>query len=376
MKKNWLKKGIFALVILLAVAGFLFIPSILAGNETGSGPNPRAMMAGGAPVFSVRVEETQVQTLFAFLDVNGDIVSAQQADVFPDVAGRLVSVRVGLGSYVRQGEIIAEVDPSRPGTNFMNSPVYAPISGIVSKMPLSVGMTVGTNTSITVISSNGSTEITARIPEREIAGLVPGLKAEVSLQAYPGETFTATVTRVSPVLDSASRTKLINLKFDQNDDRVKAGMFARISINTRSYTDVLIIPSEAVVSNRGVDTVFVLGLDNTGQPFVTRREVSTGVTLQGLTEIKSGLAQGEAVVVQGQQLLSGGERVRVIGDFIVQADNPPAESVRPEGARPDGAVPGVRPDGAMPSGVRPEGAIPGARPDGTMPEGNRPGGAR
>ena len=352
MKKNWLKKGIFAVVILLAVAGFLFIPSILAGNTTGSGPNPRAMMAGGAPVFSVRVEEVQVQTLHAFLDVNGDIVSAQQADVFPDVAGRLVSVRVALGSYVRQGEIIAEVDPSRPGTTFMNSPVYAPISGIVSKMPLSVGMTVGTNTSITVISSNGSTEITARIPEREIAGLVPGLKAEVSLQAYPGETFTATVTRVSPILDSASRTNLINLRFDQNDNRVKAGMFARISINTRSYTDILAIPTEAVVSNRGVGSVFVIGLDNNGQPFVTRREVSTGVTLQGWTEIRSGLAVGEAVVVQGQQLLSGGERVRIIGDFIVQADNAPlggtAGSDRPEGARPDGN----RPEGDRPGGVR------------------------
>jgi multidrug efflux pump subunit AcrA (membrane-fusion protein) len=361
MKKNWLKKSVFTVIILLALAGFLFIPSMMAGNGTAGGANPRAMMAGGPAVFSVRAEEAQVLTLHAFLDVNGDIVSSQQADVFPDVSGRLVSVRVGLGSYVRQGEIIAEIDPSRPGTTFMNSPVYAPISGIVSKTPLSIGMTVGTNTSITVISSNGSTEITARIPEREIAGIVPGLKAEVSLQAYPGETFTATVTQVSPVLDSASRTKLINLTFDQNDDRVKAGMFARISINTRSYNDVLTIPSEAVVSNRGVDTVFVLSLDNAGQPIVTRREVSTGVTLQGLTEIKSGLAQGVAVIVQGQQLLSGGERVRVIGDFIVQADNTPAESVRQE----------------MPtSGDRPDGAIPGTRPEGTMPEGSRPGGAR
>jgi hypothetical protein len=40
--------------------------------------------------------------------------------------------------------------------------------------------------------------------------------------------------------------------------------------------------------------------------------VETCVTLNGLTEIKSGLSEGEAVVIQGQQLLSGGEAVRVI----------------------------------------------------------------
>jgi len=339
MKKNWLKKGIFAIVILITIAGFLFGPSILATRGSNASPPPRGMSA-----FSVRTAEAQIQTLNAFLDVNGDIVSPQQADVFPDVAGRLVSVNVVLGSYVRQGQLIAEIDPSRPGSTFMNSPVYAPISGIISKTPISVGMTVGTNTSITVISANGSALISARIPEREIAGLVPGLKAEVSLQAYPGETFTATVTQVSPVLDSASRTKLINLAFDQNDSRIKAGMFARISINTRTYTDIITVPAEAVISNHGINTVFVVGQNNNGQPVAVKREVSCGVTLQGRTEIKSGLSEGESVIVQGQQLLSGGESLRIVGIPIAQAENTnsstEAGSTRPEGARPESAAPG------------------------------------
>ena len=118
------------------------------------------------------------------------------------------------------------VDPSRIGAAYRNSPVYAPIAGIISKTPLSPGMTVSPSTSVTVISAGESLEINARIPEREVAGLAPGLAAEVSLQAYPGETFRASVTRVSPVIDSGSRTKLITLKFDRNDSRINAGMFA------------------------------------------------------------------------------------------------------------------------------------------------------
>jgi multidrug efflux pump subunit AcrA (membrane-fusion protein) len=309
--KTWLKKSVFIVGTILIAGGLLFIPPMLA-----NGDDKIVAETKETPVYSVRTANVSKQTLSAYFTINGDIVAAQQADVFPDVAGKLVSVRTSLGSYVRKGELIAEVDPSRPGTTYMNSPVYAPISGIVSKTPLSVGMTVSPNTSITVISVSENLEISARIPEREIAGLTAGLKADVSLQAYPGETFSATITRVSPILDSASRTKLINLKFDDNDSRINAGMFARIRLNTRSYPNILAIPAEAVISNHSVNTVYVVHTNITGLPVAARREVNCGVTLQGWTEIKSGLAEGEAVIVQGQQLLSGGEGLRIIGNSI------------------------------------------------------------
>jgi multidrug efflux pump subunit AcrA (membrane-fusion protein) len=309
-KGSWLKKSVLVAATLLIGGGLLIGPIFLARADD------QIEAETNTPVYSVRIANAQKQTLNAYLDVNGDIVAAQQADVFPDVTGKLVSVRVSLGSYVRKGDLIAEVDPSRPGLAYMNSPVYAPLSGIVSKTPLSVGMTVSPGTSITLISENENFEISARIPEREIAGLRTGLIADVSLQAYPGETISATVSRVSPILDSVSRTKLINLEIDKNDNRINAGMFARIRINTRSYPDVLTVPAEAVINNRGAETVYVMLQDEKGQPVAAKREVSCGVTLQGWTEIKSGLGEGETVIVLGQQLLSGGERLRVIGNQV------------------------------------------------------------
>lgn len=310
MEKNKkLKTGLMIIGTLLIGGGLLFGPSVLAGADNTANPQTTE-----TPVYSVKSADVIKQTLNAGLEVNGDIVSAQQADVFPDVAGKLVYVRAALGSYVRKGEVIAEVDPSRPGATYMNSPVYAPISGIVSKTPLSPGMTVSSITSITAISVSENLEISARIPEREIAGLTNGLKAEVSLQAYPGEIFTATVIHVSPILDSVSRTKLITLKFDRNDSRINAGMFARLKINTRSYQNVITVPAEAVINNRGVDTVYVIQ-NKAGIPTAVKREVTRGVTLQGWTEIKSGLNEKETVIVQGQQLLSGGESLRIISQL-------------------------------------------------------------
>ncbi|MDR1106572.1 MAG: efflux RND transporter periplasmic adaptor subunit [Treponema sp.] len=307
-KKKGLKTAGIVLGIMIAAGALVFGPGLsAAGNKTGEETE-----TGESPVFSVKTESAERRTLRAFLEVNGDIVSGQEADVFPDVPGKLIRVNAALGSPVRRGDVIAEVDPSRPGASYMNSPVYAPLSGTVSRTPLSVGSTVDTGTSIAAISAINNLEITARIPEREIAGLKPGLKAEVTVQAYPGERFSATVSRVSPVLDSASRSKLITLTFDRNDSRINAGMFGRIKINTRTYDNVLTVPAEAVVNKGGEITVYVLRNAMTDLPRTEKRGVEAGVTLNGRTEIRSGLDAGEAVVVQGQQLLSGGEAVRVI----------------------------------------------------------------
>jgi multidrug efflux pump subunit AcrA (membrane-fusion protein) len=290
-----------------AAAALVLGPSLLAsGNDTKTKTENAE-----TPVWSVKTEMAEKRTLHAVLEVNGDIVSEQEADVFPDVPGKLVRVYAALGSQVRKGDVIAEVDPSKPGTAYMNSPVYAPMSGTVSKIPLSAGSTVTQGTSIAVVSVITNLEISARIPEREIAGLQTGLSADVRLEAYPGERFTATVRRVSPVLDSASRTKLITLTFNEDDVRINAGMFARVRLNTRTYSNVLTVPAEAVVNKHGEIALYVLR-ETAGTPHAERRTVETGVTLNGWTEIRAGIDEGEAVLVQGQQLLSGGEAVEVI----------------------------------------------------------------
>jgi multidrug efflux pump subunit AcrA (membrane-fusion protein) len=85
-------------------------------------------------------------------------------------------------------------------------------------------------------------------------------------------------------------------------------MFARLRINTINYPGILAVPAEAVVNKHGVSIVYV-----TRGGRAESRHVATGVTINGLTEITSGLSAGESVVIQGQQLLSGGEAVRVIG---------------------------------------------------------------
>jgi multidrug efflux pump subunit AcrA (membrane-fusion protein) len=312
-----------AITAILA-AGLVFIPSILAEDAA----KPVKVETEEAPIFSVKVTDAQKRTLRSYLEVNGDIVSDRQVKVFPETSGKLATVRVALGSVVRQGDLIAEVNPSRPGVQYSMSPVYAPISGTVSATPLAAGSTVSQGDSIATISVIENLQIEALIPEREVSQLKAGLTADVTLQAYPGETFTATVARVSPVLDPASRTKKIVLSFDKNDSRVNAGMFARISLVTGTYANIVTVPAGAVINHFGTQAVYVLQNGVGGLPHASLREVKTGVTIDtgangggtngaALTEIRTGIAAGEKVIIQGQQFITDGAPVRVIGSVAL-----------------------------------------------------------
>jgi multidrug efflux pump subunit AcrA (membrane-fusion protein) len=327
---NSKKRTVFIIVItVLIAAGFIYVPSLLAekggvdgpdtggpqggppGGPPGGGPgiNARGADTKTASVFSVRTAPAMRKTLEAYIEINGNIVAEQQVSVVPDAAGKLVSLEVQLGSPVSKGQIIARVDPSRPGTSYSLSPVSAPIAGIVVSGPLAVGSTVTTGTTIMTIAASNTIQIEANIPEREIGQLRTGLTATVTLEAFPGELFNAAIIQVSPVVDPISRTKKVILNFDRQDSRINPGMFARIKLKTRVYADVISVPSEALTEVRGISGVYIVEASSVAR-FI---EVETGVSVDGETEIKSGLTGNEAVVIQGQQFLSGGAAVRIIG---------------------------------------------------------------
>ena len=177
-----MKKCVMVFTVLVIVAALIFLPSMMAGSRKIAVATP----ASSTHVFTVRTENAEIRTLKAYIETNANIVSGHQVAVMPDANGRLASMRVGLGTVVQKDDLIAEVDPSRPGTVFSMSPVYAPVSGMVVTAPQPVGSSVSTTTPLMTLAVNGSIEIEALIPEREVGQLRTGLVAEVRLEAFPG----------------------------------------------------------------------------------------------------------------------------------------------------------------------------------------------
>jgi RND family efflux transporter MFP subunit len=245
--------------------------------------------------------------------VNGDVLARTQVSIYPTVGGKISETRFKIGDPVRQGEVMAMVNPSRPGEVYSNSPVLSTITGTVLQAPVNPGDTVTLQDPVYVVGDLSSLVVETFVPERFSQAVRPGLSARVSLESLPGETFRAVVDEVSPVLDPASRTLRIRLAFrspegrERLDPRIKAGMFATLSLVTNARRNVPVIRRESAVS-AGARIVFVVDGQNTAH----RREILPGLENETHMEVIEGLEPGELVVTAGQNFLSDGDSVRIV----------------------------------------------------------------
>ena len=280
-----------------------------AGNTMPGNANSNTSGKKSQTVTPVRTVVANEVILQDYVMTSGDIQTQTSIEVFPSIGGTIVQMNVSLGSQVKKGEVIGYIDPSEPGSYYAKSPITCPISGSILTAPAKPGQKVQASSVITKIGDIENLQISAKIPERYVAELAVGQKAEIKLEAYPDVSFSASVVRISPVVDSATRTKEIILNFDKKDSRINAGMFAKVKLFTSAYKGTFAIGQDSIVSNSDKNYLFVVNDDDT----VSKREVTLGKNVDGYYQILSGIEFGETVVTEGMLTLYEGAKVRDIG---------------------------------------------------------------
>lgn len=322
------KKKVTTIIIFLALiaitAGAVFLIN-KSSKKKAQGPGGFGGGFGRGPqtATAVRTVLAKNKTITDFVYTNGEIETQKSIEVFPAIGGRVVDIKVSLGSPVKAGDVIAYIDPSEPGSYYAKSPVTAPIDGSIITSPVKIGQKVTMSSVITKIGDIGNLQITAKVPERYVAELAIGQKAEITLQAYGEEKFMASVVRISPVVDPSTRTKEIILNFDEKYDKVNAGMFARVKLFTLDYGGYPVIQQDAFVENSDEYYLYIVKDDST----VTKRKVTRGKNIDGFYQVTEGLSDGEVVVTEGMLSLYEGAKVRDISgnvDFVEAAPPAPA----------------------------------------------------
>jgi multidrug efflux pump subunit AcrA (membrane-fusion protein) len=302
-------------VLFVIIAGFILLtvwtlvkPDAAGDAGPGSAQTGRTPQSGRS-LTVVRVTPVISGTIETSVVINGDVLAANQVSIYPAMQGKLVQANFSVGDTVNRGDVMAMVDPSRPGEVYSLSSVVSTVSGTVLKAPFSPGDTVNTGSVIYVIGDLSVLLVETFVPERFTTAVHQGLAAQVSFEALPGENFAAAVEEVSPVLDPGSRTLRIRLRFaGQRDRRIRAGMFATVSLVTGTRADVPVIPRFAVINTYGSWIVFVVN----DQGIAERRVITPGIENEEYIEILDGLKEGERVVTAGQNFLSDQDPVRVI----------------------------------------------------------------
>ena len=150
-------------------------------------------------------------------------------------------------------------------------------------------------------------KVMINVSENDLATLRQGQPVDVTFDAYPGETFSGKVQRIYPTVDTATRTFEVEVRIANATEKLKPGMFARVSIDLGTQQNV-VVPDRAVVKQTGSGNKYVYVLKGNT---VSYNRVDLGQRLDNAYELLSGIEDGDTVVITGQTRLADGVKVEV-----------------------------------------------------------------
>ncbi len=183
-------------------------------------------------------------------------------------------------------------------------PFAVPADGIVSKLAMRKGSYLTANAMIAAIQDLATIWLDAAVPEGDLPAIQPGAEATVTFAGDPIP-HAARVDYVYPAVTPETRTGKVRLVLDNRDGAIRPAAYAEVSFGTQA-SDALSVPSEAVLRTSGGQHVIVALGEGRFQP----REVTTGASGDGRTEITDGLREGEEVVTSAQFLIDSESSLR------------------------------------------------------------------
>lgn len=191
-----------------------------------------------------------------------------------------------------------------------NANVLAPREGVVTKRYLQAGAYTRAGSAIVTVADVSSLLAKATVGEAQVADLAVGTPVIVTINALNGQEFTGTIARVSPVAALPARTFTAEIIVPNESGMLKAGMFAKVELETRTHPKVITVPESALVMREDQKTVFVVSADNK----IQQRLIKPGYIGDGLVEVLEGLTDGETIVVDGQNKVKDGAAVSPVKD--------------------------------------------------------------
>jgi HlyD family secretion protein len=169
--------------------------------------------------------------------------------------------------------------------------------------PIEVGAEIGEREDIISIPDMSVLKVEIMVHEVWIDKVQTGQKAEIIVSAFPDKKLTGAVIKKAPLADRQRwfnpdlRAYATEVQLDESFDYLKTGMSTKVKILIDELKDVLIVPIQAVVNQEGKKVCYVANGNQTG-----RREIETGEFNKDFVEIKSGLSEGEKVLLNPPRL--------------------------------------------------------------------------
>lgn len=219
-------------------------------------------------------------------------------------------LEIGGGTQQAVDQLKAQLDAARSQYDNLleNTVLTSPITGVVTARNYDPGDMTGNLPVLTVGQLSPVVKVLIGISENDMNLVKKGMPVSIALDAFPGETFEGTVNRIYPTVDTSTRTFMAEVRISNPGERIKPGMFARVSFDMGSKHNV-VVPDRAVVKQTGSGNKYVYVYSN-GR--VSYKKVELGQRLGDSYELISGINDGDTVVTAGQTRLADNIPVEIM----------------------------------------------------------------
>jgi len=210
--------------------------------------------------------------------------------------------------------------------------ILAPFSGTIGIRQVDVGDYLASGTMIATLQNLSSLYVDFYVPEQAVPKLAIGQIAQVTVAAYPAQTFEAKISAINPKVDDATRNILVRATLPNPGGELLPGMFASLQVLLPGANTRVVVPESAISYTLYGNSVYVVvpkktaggepEKDAKGEPqwTVERRFVETGEHRNSRVVVSKGLSAGERVVSAGQLKLDTGAHVAISADKTLQAE--------------------------------------------------------
>jgi membrane fusion protein (multidrug efflux system) len=203
----------------------------------------------------------------------------------------------------------ANADAVRAG--IAKKTIRAPFAGRLGIRQVNIGQYVEAARAVVSLQSLAPVYGDFSLPQQELARMQTGLRVRATTDAYPGQVFEGALTAVNPDLDPVTRSVRAQATFENQEHRLRPGMFARMEVLLPDERPVLAIPATAILSAPYGDSVYLIeSTTNSPASLVVRQQfIRVGRTRGDFASVVSGLKSGDRVVSSGVFKLRNGMSV-------------------------------------------------------------------
>ncbi|WP_441372899.1 efflux RND transporter periplasmic adaptor subunit [Acinetobacter lwoffii] len=185
--------------------------------------------------------------------------------------------------------------------------IRAAVAGTVLTRAVEPGDLVQPGQTLFTIALTGNTEIRVPLDERNLPQLALQQNATVISDAYPDRSFPARINFIAPSIDPQRGTVEVRLTVNPVPDFLRQDMTVSVNVETAKRARALAIPNDALSSIKGNKAVVLIVRDGK----IQRQQITLGLSGLAMSEVKSGLSEGDQVLADAESSLEDGTRVRL-----------------------------------------------------------------